>query len=320
MTNPVKQHFVPEVYLKRFCIKKDGMLYTLKVKVEHPTKVKLVNKSNICYEPDRYTFDSQEFMIDLNVKDPYAIEKNCFQYENSVLETLFDKIDNFQKFTKSEYEKLLRILFDIKQRNPSYSKMLHEIDFMSIASTNEITKYQIQARELLKSYGLSNQEIDETIEVAFNKIRNKFQDDNHKNNFYRSGFLETNEVKEELINKLLKWEALVLFTDYSNPFITSDNPGFTLDAKNRILNTNFNKALFFVFPISPKSLLILKKAENVSLEIFKQINYLKAKPYEVLNFNCATLKSSNKLIISQLEEQLCITSEFDKKKSPNQSN
>jgi len=313
MNNPIKHHYVPEVYLKRFSLNQDGDLFTLKVKKDYPTIAKMNNKSRICYEINRYKLNNVEVMDYLNINDPYIIEKECFKYENIDLETLFDKIDNRQKISQSEYKKLIRIIVDIKQRNPCFSKLFCSID------SNSIFDFAKEKEVFLKTFmsfceknGINDVNIEEIIEESFKRIQTKFNNHNYISNFYISGFYEINIITEELINELFKWEAMVLYTDYDNPFITSDNPGYAIDNKNEIQNTNFASAFHFIFPISPKSLLCLKKSQKKSFEIFKEILYHKVNPSNVISFNNSILLYSNQIIISQLKEQLEITFEFSK--------
>lgn len=303
MSEPIKHHFVPQIYLKRFCLNKNGDLFVLKSKTKYPEKVKICNKSQICYEPHRYTFDNSKIIKELKIEDPNIIEKTCFSYENFDLENLFDKIDHHRKFFKTEFEKLIRILIDIKLRNPVFSERFNDFDPTSESSLKEIEK----TKNLAIDYCIGKGFKEDLVDLAIQEVQKKFRDDNYKQNVYRNGIFSNNEVKEELIQKLLDWEADVYYTSYENPFITSDNPGFTLNSKNEIFNTEFDFIDAFVFPISPKSILILRKSDKKSLEIYQNIQYKKTNIKTLLSLNQATVSSSKEIIIGQSKEQLLIS-------------
>jgi len=303
MSEPVKHHYVPQIYLKRFSLNKNGDVYTLKTSSKYPNTTKLTNKSKICYGLKRYTFDDQEIIERYNIEDPNIIEKSCFSYENEELEELFDKIDHHKKFTKTEFERLVRILVDIKMRNPVFSEKFIDFDPKSNKVQKETKKFRDEAVQFCKMLGLNTDLVNQAVEV----VCEKYKDQNYLQNVYRAGIYGNEEVREELIEKLLKWEPIVINTDYENPFVTSDNPGFTLNEKNQIFNTDFDFVDSFIFPISPKSILALKKSEKKDLEIFKIFYYKKINIQGVLSINKATLQNSKEIIISNSEEQLLIT-------------
>ena len=303
MSEPVKHHYVPQIYLKRFSLNPNGDLYTLKKDSKYLTTTKLTNKSKICYELKRYTFDNEEIIEKYKIGDPNIIEKTCFKYENSELEELFDKIDYHKKFTKTQFEKLVRIIINIKTRNPVFSENFKNFNPYSDNVRKETKKVEDDAIELCKKLGINP----ELVQVTTKKVLDKFKNENYVKNIYRAGIYTNEESREELIKKLVKWDALVMTTNYENPFITSDNPGFNLDKKDQIYNTDFDSAHSMVFPISPKSLLVLNKAQRSDLNIYKNIYYKKMSLKSILKINKATSKNAYKLIISNSKEQLHIT-------------
>lgn len=303
MSEPVKHHYVPQIYLKRFSLNQNGDLFTLKISSEFPSTAKLTNKTKICYEPKRYTFDNQEIIERYKIEDPNVIEKECFSYENKELEKLFDRIDHHKKITKTEFEKLVRIIVDLKMRNPVFSKSYAKFDPKSDRVQKETKKIRTEAYEFCKMLDLDTEIVNRVLE----DIYDKFKDEKYLENVYRAGIYGNEEVREELIQKLINWEASVIITDYENPFITSDNPGFNINEKNQIFNTDFDFANALIFPISPKSILVLKKSNKKDYEIFKKIIYKRINLQGVLNINKGTFQNSNEIIISNSKEQLLIT-------------
>ncbi|OEY72191.1 DUF4238 domain-containing protein [Salegentibacter salarius] len=303
MSEPIKHHYVPQIYLKRFSLNRNGDIFTLKTSTKYPASTRLTNKSKICYEAKRYTFDNKEIIERYKITDPNVIEKSRFSYENKELEELFDKIDYHKKFTKTQFERLVRIIVDIKMRNPRFSENFKNFDPKSDKVQKKAKKFLEDAVEFCKRAGLST----DIVKKAEEAVYEKYRDEKYLQNVYRAGIYINENAREELIKKLIKWDALIMKTNYENPFITSDNPGFNLNEKDQIFNTDFDSANSLVFPISPKSILILKRSEKNDLGIFKNVSYKKMKINSVLSVNKATLKNANDIIIGNSKEQLLIT-------------
>lgn len=304
MNEPKKQHYVPQVYLKRFSFDNVGNLYTLKHKSSFPSKVKKYNKSAICFEENRFRFNNDEIIKNLNITDLNVIEKTVFKYEESELESLFDKIDHRKKITSSEYNKLLQILLDIKSRNPFFSNQYLSQPTESKYIDDQTKQLKDEAIAFCKAYGID----EEIVYRAAKRAKEVFDDENYRFNSYLNSLLNHNQIREEVISMISNWNPVVFYTDYENPFITSDNPGFTFNKNDKLYNTHFSIIDAFVFPISPKSLLCLRKViRRKDLNIFKEIKYQKVQLINVLNFNKATALSANELIISNLKDPLLIT-------------
>lgn len=314
MSEPRKHHFVPEVYLKRFAINKSGDLFSLRVKSEYENQnVKRVNKSQVCYEYDKYTFKTDKIINANKLEDPNFIEKNRFAYENNELELLFDKIDYSKNLFVSEVRKLIQILLNIKRRNPVFSN-----EFLKLDANQNILDMNIERleKDLIKA-GM----LEERMESVINKVRNEMtenlENEDYKLDLYRNNLLNfNNEIDHDdkpLIDRVLSWEIIIYQTDYQNPFITSDNPGYTLRNFQEVFNMNFNYVDGFAFPISPKSLLYFSKGNSSNrFDLYKTITYSKATKDIVLLFNNGTIINSTKFIFSNMEYPLVITAEFIK--------
>lgn len=303
MNEPTKHHYVPEVYLSRFSLNSTGDLYTLKAKSKFKEKVKTKNKSQICYTINGYKFDNNEIIKQFNIQDNNIIEKTAFDYENSKLKTLFDKIDYFNNLTKSEFRDLLNIILDIKARNPIFSESIKNINTSSKYFDNRLKGLKCLSKKLCEKYGLDPKIVDNVQK----DVKQKFANQNYKLNAHKSNFLNPHPVREELLDILVNWEAFILYTEYNNPFITSDNPGYTIQPDNKILNMEFGKVDRFIFPVSPKSSLVLFKNNRKTLDIYKELKFKKATLRMVLDINRGTLINSNQILIGNLKEQLLIT-------------
>ena len=92
----MRQHYVPEVYLKRFAFSLRGDFFAFKIKSKYRTTPKLVNVSSVCYLEDFYTIKNVEDLYVKNVFDEYHIEKKSFKYEKKELNILKYLILNYQ--------------------------------------------------------------------------------------------------------------------------------------------------------------------------------------------------------------------------------
>lgn len=309
MSEPRKHHFVPEVYLKRFALNKSGDLFSLRVKSKFKNqKVKKVNKSQVCYEFDKYMFRTDKIITANKLEDPNFIEKNKFTYENNELILLFDKIDHSKKLFVSEVKKLIQILLNLKRRNPVFSN-----EYIKKGSNRKFLDVNVERleKDLIKA-GMPTERVKSVISKVRGEMIENLKDEDYKLDLYRNTLLNfDNEIERNdkaLVDRLLNWKITVFQTDYQNPFITSDNPGYTLRNLREIFNMNFGYIDGFAFPISPKSLLYFSKGNSLNqLELYKKITYTRATKDIVLLFNNGTIINSFKYIFSNMKEQLIIT-------------
>ena len=312
MSEPRKHHFVPEVYLKRFAINKSGDIFSLRVKSEYKNQnVKKINKSQVCYEYNKYTFKTDKIINANKLEDPNFIEKNRFAYENKELDLLFDKLDYSKKLFVSEVRKLIQILLNLKRRNPAFSN-----EFLKPDSNQNFLDVNIVRleKDLIKA-GMPKKRVKSVINKVRNEMTENLKDEDYKLDLYRNNLLNyNNEIDQNdkpLIDRILSWEIIVYQTEYQNPFITSDNPVYTLRNFREVFNMNFNFVDGFAFPISPKSLLYFSKANSSNrFDLYKTITYSKATKDIVLLFNNGTIINSSKFIFSNMKEQLVITANF----------
>ncbi|MBK8492956.1 MAG: DUF4238 domain-containing protein [Saprospirales bacterium] len=264
MSEPRKHHFVPEVYLKRFAINKSGDLFSLRVKSEYENQnVKRVNKTQVCYEYDKYTFKTDKIINANKLEDPNFIEKNRFAYENNELELLFDKIDYSKKLFVSEVRKLIQILLNIKRRNPAFSNEFLKPD----ANQNILDVNVVRLEKDLIKAGMPKERVKSVINKVRIEMTENLKDEEYKLDLYRNNLLnfnnEIDQVDKPLIDRVLSWEMIIYQTDYQNPFITSDNPGYTLRNFREVFNMNFNYIDGLLSQFHLKSLLYFSKEQFI---------------------------------------------------------
>lgn len=124
MSNPINNHYVPQVYFKAFG-DSQKQVYQLKRKYRKISKKSI---AQICYEPNYFTIQRDETKLFNNVTDPYHIEKHAFKKHENLYERILKKITfpslNQTRLTKSEVKTFLEILITIKRRNPTVKKQL----------------------------------------------------------------------------------------------------------------------------------------------------------------------------------------------------
>ena len=117
--------------------------------------------------------------------------------------------------------------------------------------------------------------------------------------------------EENAVNELLKWSPIIYYTSNQVPFITSDNPGFTIKNGTEIHNTNLAIVDSLVFPISPTCALQLKRNSiKQDLLLYRKTKTVIASQDDVSVINAGSFHNCNETILSNLEEQLTITAGY----------
>ncbi len=301
MSEPINHHFVPEVYLKRFSFDDKGNLYTLDVKSKYDTYVRSNHAAKICYGKNRYKFDNEEIIKMKNVVDLNVIEKFCFKYEDSELSQLFDKIDRQEKFTQNEFRRITQIIVDIKSRNPSFSQNFSNINLDLVSKSDEVVKVKDEAFSVCEDLQFDPKVIDDTEDV----LLEKFNDKNYSYNVYLNSFIKESRAKNDVVEQLINWSAIVFSTDEKCPIVSSDNPGFSIDENDIIRNTSFSLADAFLFPISPTSILCYKrKSKKDGVAKNKNILYQKTSHESIRMLNNGAAKLCNKLVYGNSKKEL----------------
>ncbi len=188
---PKKQHFVPKVYLKEFAHnKKTGDIYRLDIKSKYKNVFpKLSNISRICIEPDCYTIETQELLERYEIRDPYFIERNVFDYENSFISKIIKKVTRKRQINLRDARKLIATIISIKRRNKAFRVNFHDDKTIREIKNNQILSLRISEEKnksqfLVKGVDISG--ISDRIESWMNEM---FSRPEYKNDLYREGFL-----------------------------------------------------------------------------------------------------------------------------------
>lgn len=304
MKEPVKQHIVPKAYLKNFSIPgEEGFVYAFKIKAKYPDiKIKKRSVSSICYINDFYTIATKEPLQKRSLTDRYIIEKQAFPYENKI-KGLVEKIEKEKRLNSLEANLLVKIVLDIKKRNKVMSDFYNDESNLRKSLENQLLQARFGLSFHKSKFKEEGIDIDTILDNVEKTVLKQFQDEGYRLDLYREGFLDNIEGKgfdENLIKLLSNKKFFVFKTTPDYPFITSDNPGWTLTNEERHANVSFGNWAIFSFPLSPEMLLVILNKEHDfdAHGITKNIHFINVSKEIVDYENFATVVNSIEMIIS----------------------
>jgi len=303
MSTPKKHHYVPICYLKEFCDYK----YEFWKKRLDFNKITISNPSKECYEIDGNKIVDEVILKLTGFDDEYYIEKEAFKIQ----ELKFEKhIKNISKNSQTpftmkgeDYHLFIETIVTIKRRNPKTRDLI--INTYKEAYKNETNIIGL-VKTLMKEY-----DIKEMSQSQFERIKSSIQDYVNDERKLRSMFLsafinkEDFKVIENITKTLFILKAYVLHSSSNKEFITSDNPGFTINNKKVSSKGEYGTDFELYFPLCPKTCLYIdSKQKDVVLNTQKTIIPLPAEAEIVNQINKWTMESSNKLIFSNSKRHL----------------
>ncbi|HZV69311.1 MAG TPA: DUF4238 domain-containing protein [Saprospiraceae bacterium] len=302
----MKQHFIPRVYINNFTFNDSGQVYSIKMDAYTRNNIiKIIHSSQFGYSRNLYTI-SEKLSASIGV-DRLIIEKKAFKYEKALLFNISEKLNQNQFISESDIADLIKMLLSIKQRNkihydtlrnPVIQKYLIERALSGIVESSH--KYRaIQGDD----------KIDSIIKLLKKLLEEGLHDKQGTNDVLNSTLLNIHSgtlPKHNHFNLFMESRKIIIYqTSLGNPFITSDNPGFTIHPGNIVGNLNFGSAIAFVFPITPTRLIYIdmEKASTM-LNGTKTIEYREANN-ELINLaNLATKNNSANYLFSNSKDML----------------
>lgn len=309
------QHYVPQIYLQRFAYSDNGDLYGLKIKGNYPGSnpaPKPYNKSGICKLTNFYNFKDLTVLREQSVTEANYVEKHGFPYENTELKRVFDLLEQGQSFFHSDAQRLLEILFNIKRRNPAFLSSIQNFPIEVLDEFVESEAANIKEDMIKAGFGDLPIDYEKVKEEQKEKLRSK----DHRSDIHKQLLVDTQNVNEamdsERIATFMSYQFTLFTTIPEMPFITSDNPGFTLAKENQVFNLEFDRVHSMAFPISSLSALRIdfKKDPAYSNKlIYKSIKRKKAGKEMVDSINQGTACTCLEYIYGISQEALTITHE-----------
>jgi len=252
----MKQHFLPQCYLREFCNAQDK-LYTLDIdllKFKRRVFPELKTTAEVCRSIDYYKIegDFETQFQHLSGLDPLYLEKKFHEYEREYPKIISKIKARVAELTVAEAHLFLYAIIDIKIRNPYFRKSAVEtkkqtvIDQLFDSYREELAKLQLtDSREVRRK---------EVLLDEMDKMKTKIMADK---DFDRKTHLssmvlrktETDSVQDKIACHLMQFEWRLLHDH--NGFLTTDNPGVSIDPENRPQNTKFDTDFFFFLPLTP---------------------------------------------------------------------
>lgn len=308
MQQTIKQHYVPEVYLKQFKDNQNDMVWCCKTKSEYKEKIKRYYPSQICYSPYFYEIEKS-----IGTKTPVNyIENEWRNYENKWIDFIGHVNNRNPKIKNFEFRKVVFTIITLKLRNLSIRK-LYNSEYAKEIVNNSVEDTINELERILKC-DLSN--------IKRDAKKNIEEDENQGKNFHNNNLLsvlkgKNNSTSYQICERLLENELHILETSKQMPFITSDNPGFFLDCNGQVHNLKFidecGKVDFggFFLALTPEKCLFLSpKRDNDYSKTWRKLKYApadsimeKGKSF-VEQYNLHTLDKCNDSIFSNDKEAL----------------
>lgn len=254
----MKQHFLPECYLREFT-NREGKLHTLDLNLFRFGRKVFDNTrypAEVCRIRDFYTIDPNlaKESADLMHLDPYFLENKFGEYE-SKYPKLIAKLKRGQSYLQKEDASLLMlIVLDFKIRNPFYRDRVFEKGKKEVIEKTH--------DELRRKVGELNDDFirrvaDQTREemmMDIDALQLKYMaDEDFVERLHLASLARRKQDEDGLYrsfcNHLLQFEWLLLRSNQS--FITTDNPGFSLDKDSNVQNTNFGDVFSYFLPLTP---------------------------------------------------------------------
>ena len=251
----MKQHYLPEVYLREFT-NEHGKLHTLDINLLKNGRAVFETQRypvEVCRSKDFYTIKptyvkANKEMIGLK---PLFLESQFGLYE-SKYPKLLAKLKRGQEYLQREDARLLiYTVFDFKLRNKYFRDT-------TITNLREQVFDQVAGdfKDLIQAYAQAGIPgvTEETLLAEMEKAKEQhmaapeFSDKTHiaslsKRKTSRDSFYNF------ITDHLLQFEWLIIKSDQG--FITTDNPGVSVDKKGRVQNTKFDEDFFFIMPLTP---------------------------------------------------------------------
>ena len=285
------QHLVPKVYLKHWRIEEGkNFVYGIDFSDKFKRYVQTFGLNDKAFTQRRYYNDN-------SLKNPYIIEDFLGQDIEPSYEIIMSEVNNEQNLSQSVREKIIQWLYYSKMRSPYIRTNLER-------ATNFIYK----TIERLENESL-HPEMEKTIEQHSKKLAKQIQ----LNTFTDEGKFKA--ILSLYIKTLNAKNWKILKSNPGFPFLTNDNPGFSLNTVERFaIDVPFhyvlemNSSSIILYPLSPKYCLEITPFETrTPLDICAMtvnIVYEKVSNQTIEFINKGILYTCNKLIISNNKETI----------------
>lgn len=259
MSNPKKQHYVPQVYLQNFK-DDDGYIYIYDIEKD---QFRRQTPQNAGYNKHFYT-------VEIDGEKDYFIEQFLSHHVDSKYSDVIKKIENGEDLALEDKQNLALIIAFQHLRTPSQRENYNNMVDSAVKQINKIMfsyKKQLNAK-----IGVTDEE--------YELLKNTIENENYSVIAPKEHSLALMlDFAEEMANMLLNHNIAILECGKNTQFITSDNPYCMIKEKwsNQWEGYGVINTIKF-FPITPKFGVILKDPGN-------KVIYLKPNTRQVRNLN-----------------------------------
>ncbi|NID10643.1 DUF4238 domain-containing protein [Fibrivirga algicola] len=319
----VNHHYVPQVYIRRFCVNMQGQekvwAFDRNMLVrDTPTTFRSYAPKQICHEEHLYKFRNDAVTSMYGINDKNIVEKESFKgYEND-MRRIIDSVDQQtvvinERFVPIDDARILiKTLLNMKKRNP-YMVNDDKTNQETVRRTNDLLIKDLEEnREVWEArLATEGRKLDDAISQMMEIMAKEgFSEDMHRLSLYLEGIGSEDVIVPQLADFLLKKKWSIQETSITNLFITSDNPGFSINKELELFNVNFIEDSMFIFPLSPYRTLYINTSQDdvdSDLEVDKRVTYSQAGDELVQTVNRCTLGNCNQFIYSSSQIALVNT-------------
>lgn len=297
MTEPKLQHIVPKTYLRRFQIDNDSernkvWCVDLENKYRQKPEIKGINDK---------VFKIKHFYTNSLLEEKYGLEK-FFAYKlEPTYNEIMAEVDTETNLSEDIRIKIFQWLFYTKIRSSDFRRQ-----------AKNVTK---SLAEMLLQFDLKKNHSKLSI-AHFEKDINDYSDTISKNLLFNSLYDKKNfdDLFAKYYDNLVTKDWVIYKTNLDYPFISSDNPGFSLNWTkfynqrpfHRVIHLNHPSFNFFI--LSPKYCLYMQPfKEGVDVKrnaLNMEIRYESISNGLVDFINFGAYYTSNKLIYSNRMEMI----------------
>lgn len=295
MSNPKKQHYVPQVYLNYFTDENGYLNIYDREKEEYRRQT----PANAGYSKHFYT-------VEVNGEKDYTIEKLLATHVDNLYKPVMEKIKNKEVLTKDDKENLAIFVAFQHLRTPAQRKNYNAM----------FDDFYKQTTKIIFGMKKSHGQLGELTEQEANMIEETLEKENYEVQVPKEHSLEFMlKFSEEMSRMLSNHNFVILEASSKSEFITSDNPYCMVKDKESpawsgygIVNTTK------VFPLTPRYLLVLKDPGDKVVYMKLDKANVRQMNFVIAGWSDRFVYSSNELLLRSLVTK--ITKKFLHQREP----
>lgn len=284
MSNPKKQHYVPQTYLRNFT-DQSGYIQVYDKNMDQYFKQ---TPANAGYSKHFYT-------VDINGDNDFFIEKLLAEHVDSLLSPIIRKIEEGELITDQDKKDIAIFLTFQHLRTPAQRKNYN----------NMVDQFYKKVNKILFSMKKVNGKLEYSDE-EISQIENIFKNEEYKVIVPKEQSLAFMlDFSEEMSRMLANHNIIILEASQKSEFITSDNPYCMVKEKWSLEYSGYGVInTTKVFPLTPRYLLILKDPGKKVIKIKQDKAVVREFNFLIAKWADRFLFSRNELLLKSLVRKL----------------